>query len=70
MQLTVQRFNNSSQPGSLETRVLQPSDRRKILDELGIDAAAQVVVRFLSQPRTWDNRLGSTDSSPDQTFVY
>lgn len=63
MQLTVQSFNPP------ETRTLHPSDRRKTLDELGIDSNCHIIIRFQNHPCTWNNRLASADSSPDQTFA-
>ncbi|CAG9536041.1 unnamed protein product [Cercopithifilaria johnstoni] len=63
VQLTVQSLNPP------ETRTLHPSDRRKTLDELGIDSSAHIIIRFQNHPCTWNNRLASTDSSPDQTFT-
>ncbi|OZC06143.1 hypothetical protein X798_06870, partial [Onchocerca flexuosa] len=63
VQLTVQSLNPT------ETRILHPSDRRKTLDELGIDTSARVIIHFQNHPCTWNNRLTSSDSSPDQTFT-
>lgn len=63
IQLTVQSLNPT------ETRILHPSDRRKTLDELGIDTSARVIIHFQNHPCTWNNRLASSDSSPDQTFT-
>ncbi|KAL3990716.1 Ubiquitin carboxyl-terminal hydrolase family protein [Acanthocheilonema viteae] len=61
VQLTVQSLNPP------ETRTLHPSDRRKTLDELGIDSSAHIIIRLQNRPIRWNNRL-STDSSPDQTL--
>ncbi|KAM3727860.1 putative ubiquitin carboxyl-terminal hydrolase FAF-X [Dirofilaria immitis] len=63
VQLTVQSLNPT------ETRILHPSDRRKTLDELGIDTSARIIIHFQNHPCTWNNRLASSDSSPDQTFA-
>ncbi|VDK83254.1 unnamed protein product [Litomosoides sigmodontis] len=63
MQLTIQSFNPP------ESRTLYPSDRRKTLDELGIDSNCHIIIRFQNHPCTWNNRLASADSSPDQTFA-
>ncbi|VDM12620.1 unnamed protein product [Wuchereria bancrofti] len=63
VQLTVQSLN------APETRILHSSDRRKTLDELGIDANSHIIINFQSHSCTWNNRLASTDSSPDQTLT-
>ncbi|EFO24354.2 hypothetical protein LOAG_04131 [Loa loa] len=63
VQLTVQSLNPP------ETRILHPSDRRKTLDELGVDDSAHIIIHFQNHSCTWNSRLTSTDSSPDQTFT-
>ncbi|VIO89329.1 Uncharacterized protein BM_BM2 [Brugia malayi] len=63
VQLTVQSLN------APETRILHSSDRRKTLDELGIDANSHIIINFQSHSCTWNSRLASSDSSPDQTLT-
>ncbi|VDM98498.1 unnamed protein product [Thelazia callipaeda] len=64
VQLTVQRL---SPP---EARILQSSDCRKTLDDLGIDSATHIIVRLRNNPGIWNNGLASAESSPDHTFFY
>uniref|UniRef100_A0A0R3RYZ8 USP domain-containing protein n=1 Tax=Elaeophora elaphi TaxID=1147741 RepID=A0A0R3RYZ8_9BILA len=59
VQFTVQSLNPSG------TRILHPSDRRKTLEELGIDCSAHVIIHFQNHPCTWNNRSNVLYSSDE-----